>query len=68
MLRAKIETDLKKERITQEERAKAARQRLETAQRRLKEHEEADGKRLAEMSAASKKQADQKADPKVPAK
>jgi hypothetical protein len=67
-LRLQIETDLKKERITQEERARRAYQRLETTQRHLQEREEADGKRLAEMAAAQKKQAEKKVDPKAPRK
>ncbi|HWG43385.1 MAG TPA: hypothetical protein VN688_11420 [Gemmataceae bacterium] len=66
-LRLQIETNLKTERITQEERTKGASQKIESAQRRLQEQEEADGKRLAEMVAAPKKQAAQKSD-KTPRK
>jgi hypothetical protein len=51
-LRAGIETDLKKERITQAEKAKEAQTHVETAQRHLREQEEADGKRLTEVETA----------------
>jgi hypothetical protein len=50
-LRSRIETDLKSERITQGDRAKEARGRIESAQRRLQERDEADGKRFAEIEA-----------------
>jgi uncharacterized protein YhdP len=65
MLQVQIETNLKAERITQEKRAKEAYQQIESAQRYLQEREEADGKRLAELVAAQKKQTEQKLDPKA---
>jgi hypothetical protein len=51
-LRAGIETDLKKERITQTEKVKEAQRHIETAQRHLREQEEADGKRFTEVETA----------------
>jgi hypothetical protein len=51
-LRAVIETDLKKERITQTEKATEAQARIETAQRHLRQQEEAEGKRLTEVETA----------------
>ena len=51
-LREVIETDLKKERITQTEKANEAQVRIETAQKHLREQEEADGKRLTEVETA----------------
>jgi hypothetical protein len=52
VLRTVIETDLKKERITQTEKANEAQRHIETAQRHLRQQEEADGKRFTEVETA----------------
>lgn len=50
ILRGRIETDAKMERISWQGRAKDARQNIETAQQHLRGLEEADDKRLAEVA------------------